>query len=317
MGDGSSVKIEDLAAFVHSAEEGGYWAEVPALPGCLTQGETLDEVVENLNDAIRGWLSVQTPESLREKGVPFTLLSASVDLPNRFPRTFKPLITTPLWMLTSSAQGRMGKSRRGGRRERKTSLEKNMSRMRDVEPSNYEFMIAVHQDAEAAKSSMLASDTQYNRRTFIRTMLAAVEGSSYHLRQICLREAEISPNMFSPAEVAILKEEDYKLDSSGEATIAREPRYLRTTSAFRFSVNMTYKSYQINKNLDVSIHAWCVFKEVVEVRNRIVHPKSLAALTISDLEKEQAVATLSWVLDVLVTLYNDMTDVVKDQPMHG
>lgn len=86
MGDGSSVKIEDLAAFVHSAQEGGYWAEVPALPGCLTQGETLDEVVENLNDAIRGWLSVQTPESLREKGVPFTLLSASVDLPNRFPR---------------------------------------------------------------------------------------------------------------------------------------------------------------------------------------------------------------------------------------
>ena len=58
-GDGPNLEIEDLKAYVHAAEEGGYWAEVPSLPGCLTQGETLDEVVENLNDAIAGWLSVR------------------------------------------------------------------------------------------------------------------------------------------------------------------------------------------------------------------------------------------------------------------
>lgn len=57
--NGMDIRIDDLTAYVHAAEEGGYWAEVPALPGCLTQGETLDEVVENLNDAIEGWLSVQ------------------------------------------------------------------------------------------------------------------------------------------------------------------------------------------------------------------------------------------------------------------
>lgn len=45
-----------LKAIVHEAEEGGYWAEVPALPGCVTQGETLDELRANLNDAVRGWL---------------------------------------------------------------------------------------------------------------------------------------------------------------------------------------------------------------------------------------------------------------------
>jgi len=70
------IQIDDLTAFVHSAEEGGYWAEVPALPGCLTQGETLDEVVENLNDAIEGWLSVQTPESLQARGVSFRLIAS-------------------------------------------------------------------------------------------------------------------------------------------------------------------------------------------------------------------------------------------------
>ena len=81
-----SIQVDGLAACVHTAEEGGYWAEVPALPGCLTQGETLDEIVENLNDAIEGWLSVQTPESLREKGVSFAPVSASAAAPTAFPR---------------------------------------------------------------------------------------------------------------------------------------------------------------------------------------------------------------------------------------
>ncbi len=52
-----------LKAIIHEAEEGGYWAEVPALPGCVTQGETMDEVTANLREAIEGWLSVETPEA--------------------------------------------------------------------------------------------------------------------------------------------------------------------------------------------------------------------------------------------------------------
>ncbi|MBD2577894.1 type II toxin-antitoxin system HicB family antitoxin [Oscillatoria sp. FACHB-1406] len=47
-----------IKAVIHPAEEGGYWAEVPALPGCITEGDTLDEVMQNLRDAIEGWLTV-------------------------------------------------------------------------------------------------------------------------------------------------------------------------------------------------------------------------------------------------------------------
>ena len=46
-------------AIVHEAEEGGFWAEVPAIPGCATQGETLDELLANLREAIEGCLSVE------------------------------------------------------------------------------------------------------------------------------------------------------------------------------------------------------------------------------------------------------------------
>ena len=38
---------------IHEAEEGGYWAEVPAIPGCATQGDTFEELLKNLYEAIR------------------------------------------------------------------------------------------------------------------------------------------------------------------------------------------------------------------------------------------------------------------------
>ena len=47
-----------IKAIIHPAEEGGYWAEVPALPGCITEGDNIDEVIANLKDAIEGWLEV-------------------------------------------------------------------------------------------------------------------------------------------------------------------------------------------------------------------------------------------------------------------
>jgi predicted RNase H-like HicB family nuclease len=51
-----------IKVVVHEAEEGGYWAEVPAIPGCATQGETFEELLKNLYEAIEGCLSVDIAE---------------------------------------------------------------------------------------------------------------------------------------------------------------------------------------------------------------------------------------------------------------
>ena len=47
-----------IKVIIHEAEEGGYWAEVPAIPGCATQGETFEELLSNLYEAVEGCLSV-------------------------------------------------------------------------------------------------------------------------------------------------------------------------------------------------------------------------------------------------------------------
>jgi predicted RNase H-like HicB family nuclease len=51
-----------IKAIAHEAEEGGFWAEVPAIPGCATQGETMEELVRNLHEAIEGCLLVDIAE---------------------------------------------------------------------------------------------------------------------------------------------------------------------------------------------------------------------------------------------------------------
>ncbi len=47
-----------IQAIIHEAEEGGYWAEVPALPGCITEGDTWEELIENLQEAVEGCLEL-------------------------------------------------------------------------------------------------------------------------------------------------------------------------------------------------------------------------------------------------------------------
>jgi predicted RNase H-like HicB family nuclease len=54
---GRGRKLE-LIAVIHNAEEGGYWAEVPAIPGCATEGDTFEELLRNLYEAIEGCLSI-------------------------------------------------------------------------------------------------------------------------------------------------------------------------------------------------------------------------------------------------------------------
>jgi predicted RNase H-like HicB family nuclease len=45
-----------LEIIVHQCDEGGLWAEVPAISGCATQGESMQELIENLREAIEGCL---------------------------------------------------------------------------------------------------------------------------------------------------------------------------------------------------------------------------------------------------------------------
>jgi predicted RNase H-like HicB family nuclease len=57
--EGTAMKLKVV---IHEAEEGGFWAEVPSIPGCATQGDTFDELLKNIYDAVEGCLSVDVQD---------------------------------------------------------------------------------------------------------------------------------------------------------------------------------------------------------------------------------------------------------------
>ncbi|MGA9623887.1 MAG: type II toxin-antitoxin system HicB family antitoxin [Bryobacteraceae bacterium] len=50
--------MQNYAVVIHQDPDGGFWGEVPALPGCYSQGETVDILKENIREAIAGVLEV-------------------------------------------------------------------------------------------------------------------------------------------------------------------------------------------------------------------------------------------------------------------
>ena len=52
-----------LKALLHPAEEGGYWAKVPALQGCVSEGDSRDEALANIREAAEGWLEVSAEQT--------------------------------------------------------------------------------------------------------------------------------------------------------------------------------------------------------------------------------------------------------------
>ncbi|HUE02805.1 MAG TPA: type II toxin-antitoxin system HicB family antitoxin [Bryobacteraceae bacterium] len=57
--------MQNYAVVIHEEAEGGFWGEVPALPGCYSQGESVPELMENLREAIAGVLEVMEEQGRR------------------------------------------------------------------------------------------------------------------------------------------------------------------------------------------------------------------------------------------------------------
>lgn len=72
---------ETFTVAIYEAEEGGYWAEVLELPGCASQGESLDELRENIIDAIGAVLEVYAEDGERPRPRAVSTMSVRVPIP--------------------------------------------------------------------------------------------------------------------------------------------------------------------------------------------------------------------------------------------
>jgi predicted RNase H-like HicB family nuclease len=67
-----------IQALIHPAEDGGYWAEAPALRGCYSEGETIDKVARDIKEAVEGWLEAAAEQTRSKAGADSQLVEIEV-----------------------------------------------------------------------------------------------------------------------------------------------------------------------------------------------------------------------------------------------
>lgn len=79
-----SQKILEYTAIFEPVEEGGYVVTVPALPGCISQGDTFEEAVTMIKDAMQGYLAVmnETGKEIPEEKSDVIITKVTVDNPS-------------------------------------------------------------------------------------------------------------------------------------------------------------------------------------------------------------------------------------------
>ena len=157
----------------------------------------------------------------------------------------------------------------------------------------HELHKAVVDDVTLSLEELAQEDSPWRRRSFVRAAFASIEALTFILKQDALRLADAQPSQYTVGQLALLREEGFSLNSKGE--VHSSPRFIPSTENFRFAVDMVMQGLFPGFRLSVDVPEWTAFKRAVKVRNRIVHPKGVSDLTVSDEDKADVLTAFQWV----------------------
>jgi hypothetical protein len=143
-------------------------------------------------------------------------------------------------------------------------------------------------------------DNQSERRTFIRTFFAFVEGTVFRMKQLALELHEAYGVDFTEAEVAMLREETYDLRENGE--VYTQQKFIPLKSNIKFAFKAYSRIFPIWP-LKLDERGWEAFRASLEIRNRVTHPKVSANLLISSQDIETLKMAFDWFRDACKDIF--------------
>ena len=174
-----------------------------------------------------------------------------------------------------------------------TEFERLANELRDL-------LRAANEDiAECSRWLKSSGDSQFWRRVAYRTVFASIEALVSHLKQSAILFSFHDDEVFSPAEQLAMRDQDFEVDEKGRVVERNAKiRFLPNVCfAFRVFAVATAKDFQIVKD-----SGWDALTRAVKVRDRITHPKSAAAYTISDEEIKWMQDGWRWFGETLVAV---------------
>jgi len=160
-------------------------------------------------------------------------------------------------------------------------------------------------DVSAAFSALSEDDTQRNRRTAVRVSYAAIEGLLWGLKQSVLETFVENVPIDRIADVTLLREETFRVNDRGK--VRPTPLHLPLADNIRFVEAMVRRinpesEYQLNFNSP----GWSALKLGVKARNRLMHPKALDDLHVSDEELEASNKAFFWFVAFLLSAKDEV-----------
>jgi hypothetical protein len=178
-----------------------------------------------------------------------------------------------------------------------------------------ELLPILSQDAEEAIKFAEKEKTSRAYRSAFRTLFASLEGFIYLMKLLPQAGSRSTPGVFSVAELALLEEETYGLDESGEPRTWT--KYLRLEDNLRFTIRMLAKRTGSEFELDLNDGGWQSLKASLQIRHRVTHPRHKSDLAVTEEEFKRLVKGFNWAHAVLVrnlarsflTLYDEVEDI--------
>jgi hypothetical protein len=141
------------------------------------------------------------------------------------------------------------------------------------------------------------SGGQFHRRAAFRAVFASLDGIISSLKASLLADLSLSRHHYSDAEIALLREESYGLNSRCEPTA--RPRFLALDENIRFTVSMLVRASGVPVELELDSGGWRAFKRALAVRHRVTHPRTGSELLITDDALADVAEAYGWVRSAL------------------
>jgi hypothetical protein len=154
-------------------------------------------------------------------------------------------------------------------------------------------------DVVEAEKRLRENDNQMHRRNLVRAAFAAIEGLHWQLKQDVLL---LGASNLSPFEYAAVVEESYSVDERGN--VSTFPRFLPITTAIRLVVNVV-KRYRPAYTVDFNHVGWVNLNAAIEIRNRLVHPKQINDLDVTDKEVQMTLSGFRWLLALVIEVLRE------------
>jgi hypothetical protein len=158
-------------------------------------------------------------------------------------------------------------------------------------------------DVTVADARLEEKDSQVARRDVIRATFSAIEGMLWRTKQGMLSHASRASESLSAHELAALKEESYVAREDGR--VSPQPRYLPTAISIRVAARVAEKLFEGYK-VDFGLIGWECLQRAIDVRNRILHPKTRTDLHISDKEIADCRRGYGWLIAFVILAEHQM-----------